>query len=132
MLRIIEETTKLDIQLQNAADTFVATLANSQEIRAFVKAKAEFQGNPELHKVRKQFSEKQTEVQAKQTAGTLTQDEIDSVRALQKKLNSHPVTMNYTQARQAMVDQLHECNQSLSKVLGFDFASASAPPSCCG
>jgi cell fate (sporulation/competence/biofilm development) regulator YlbF (YheA/YmcA/DUF963 family) len=132
MLRIIEETTKLDIQLQNAADTFVATLTNSQEIRAFVKAKAEFQGNPELREVRKQFSEKQTEVQAKQTAGTLTQDEIDNVQALQNKLNSHTVTMNYTQTRHAMINQLHECNQALSNVMGFDFASAAAPPSCCG
>jgi cell fate (sporulation/competence/biofilm development) regulator YlbF (YheA/YmcA/DUF963 family) len=122
----------LNTQLQNDAEMFVTTVINTLEMKAFIKAKAEFQGNPELREVRKQFSENQTSVQAKQTAGTLTQDEIDSVRALQRKLNSHPVTMNYTQVRQTMINQLHECNQALSKVLGFDFASVAAPPSCCG
>lgn len=122
----------LNTPLQNAAEIFVNAVTSSPEMHAFLKAKSEFQGNPELRDARKQFSKKQTAVQAKHTAGTLTQDEIDSVRALQKKINSHPVTMHYAQARQAMVNRLHERNEALSKVLGFDFASAAAPPSCCG
>jgi len=33
---------------------------------------------------------------------------------------------------QEMVATLEECNRALSQELGFDFASAAAPPSCCG
>ena len=122
----------LNIQLQNAAEMFITAVMGSPEMEAFFKVKSEFQENPELRNIRKIFSEKQTALQAKQTAGTLTQDEIDSVRILQRRLNSHPITVRYAQARQAMVTRLHECNQSLSEALGFDFASAAAPPSCCG
>ncbi|MCX6122316.1 MAG: YlbF family regulator [Ignavibacteriales bacterium] len=122
----------LNTQLQTDAELFVNALINSHEMKAFVKAKAEFQGNPELREVRKQFGEKQTMAQSKQSHGTITQEEIDDVRALQKKLNSHPVTSTYTQTRQVMVNRLHECNDVLSKILRFDFASAAAPPSCCG
>ena len=122
----------LNTQLHNDAERFLKALANSLEMKSYLKAKIEFQGNPELGEVRKRFSEKQTEIRIKQTAGTLTQEDIESVRSLQNKLNSHPITIRYTQNRNAMVNQLHDCNQAISQVLGFDFAAAAAPPSCCG
>ncbi len=121
----------LDTTLQDAAETFVRTLQVSEEFERFRKAQKLFQGDPELREIRKQFNNRSTELQSKQTAGTLTQDEIDELRALQSNLNKQPATVHYIVARQQMVAALQECNRALSEELGFDFAAA-APRSCCG
>jgi len=97
-----------------------------------VKARTAFQDDPELREIRKRFNERSADLQPKQSAGTLTQEEINDLRALQSSLNAHPVTARYIHARQGMTAALQECNRALSQELGFDFASAAAPPSCCG
>jgi len=122
----------LNTELHDAADNFVAAVQGSEEIDTFVKARTAFQDDPELREIRKRFNERSADLQPKQSAGTLTQEEINDLRALRSSLNAHPVTARYIHARQGMVTALQECNRALSQELGFDFASAAAPPSCCG
>jgi len=122
----------LNNELLHAAGAFVTTLQCSDEFDAFLKARTLFQNDPELGGIRKRFNARSTELQSKQATGTLTQEEINELRALQSSLNTHPTTVEYIHARQKMVATLEECNRALSQELGFDFASAAAPPSCCG
>ena len=122
----------LSTQLQNAAEIFVSAVTSSPEMETFVRTKGVFQGDPELSILRKRFGEQSKEVQSKQNTGTLTQEEIGAIRALQNSINSHPLTVQYLQARKAIIGQLQECNAAVSAELGFDFASAAAPQSCCG
>jgi len=122
----------LSKQLQNTGETFIAALMGSPEMDTFVKTKAVFQANAELCDLRKRFSEKSKAVQSKQLTGTLTQEEIDGMRALQTSVNSHPLTIQYVQARKAIVERLQECNAAVSEEIGFDFAVAAAPQSCYG
>lgn len=122
----------LNTELYHAAEMFVAAVQQSDAHDAFMKARTEYQNDPELRETRKRFNDRSTELHAEQSTGTLTQDEINELRALQSSLNTHAVTVRFVHTRQEMVATLQECNRALSRELGFDFASAAAPPSCCG
>ena len=122
----------LTTQLRNAAEMFTAAVISTPEMDAFVRAKTVFRADPELQDLRKRLSQRSGELQAKQNTETLTQEEIDEVRFLQNTLNAHPITVQFVQARQAIIARLGECNEILSGEIGFDFASAAAPQSCCG
>lgn len=122
----------LNIDLHHAAEPFIAAVRGLEEYNAYVKAETAFQSDPGLREIRKHFNERSTELQTKQATGTLTQEEIAELRGVQTSLNAHPVTTEYIHARQKIVATLQECNRGLSQELGFDFASAAAPPSCCG
>jgi cell fate (sporulation/competence/biofilm development) regulator YlbF (YheA/YmcA/DUF963 family) len=122
----------LTTQLQTAGETFVAAVTATPEMEAFVRAKAVFRADPELQDLRKRLSQRSGELQAKQTTGALTQQEIDEVQFLQNTLNAHPITVQFVQARHAIIARLGECNEAVSEEIGFDFAAAAAPQSCCG
>jgi len=122
----------LTTQLQNAAKMFTTAVTATHEMDAFVKAKEVYRADPELQSMRKRLSQRSGELQAKQTTGALTQQEIDDVRFLQNTLNAHPITVQFVQARQAIIARLADCNEAVSTEIGFDFAAAAAPQSCCG
>jgi cell fate (sporulation/competence/biofilm development) regulator YlbF (YheA/YmcA/DUF963 family) len=122
----------LTMQLQQAAELFVTSVTATPEMNAFVAAKNVFRSDVELQGLRKRLSQRSGELQAKQTTGALTQQEIDEVRFLQNTLNAHPITVQFVQARQAIIARLGECNEAVSGEIGFDFAAAAAPQSCCG
>jgi len=122
----------LNTELHHATEACVASVRGAKEYDAFMKAQTAFQNDPELRAIRKRFSDRSSELQTKQSTGTLTQEEINELRALQSSLNTHAVTARYIHARRRMVATLQECNRALSQELEFDFASAAAPPSCCG
>ncbi len=122
----------LSTPLLLAAENFVVAIKSSKEFDGFMKAKAMFKNHPELHMTRERFNKRSTQLQPKQTTGTLTKDEINELRALLDELNAHPVTNQFVRARINMVEALQGCNRALSAELRFDFAAAAAPPSCCG
>jgi cell fate (sporulation/competence/biofilm development) regulator YlbF (YheA/YmcA/DUF963 family) len=122
----------LSRELQNATEMFVAAVAGCPEMDSFVRTKDVFQNDGELIELRKHIAELSKVVQSKQATGTPTQEEIDRMRGFQKSVNSHPLTVEYLQARKAIITRLQECNDAVSAEIGFDFASAAAPQSCCG
>ena len=122
----------LNTELQNAVGAFVAILQGSETFEAFDTARGSFQNDPVLRDIRKRFNARATELQPKQSTGSLTQEEINELRSFQKSLNAHPTTVEYIRERQRIIALLQQCNQALSAELGFDFASAAAPASCCG
>lgn len=122
----------LNSELRQAAERFVTSVRGATEFDAYLKAHIECQSDPVLRGIRKRFNERSAELQTKQSRGTLTQEEIDELRELQRNLNEHPVTTRYIHARQALVTSLQEHNRAVGQELGFDFASAAAAKSCCG
>jgi len=122
----------LTMHLQQAAEMFVTSVRATPEMNAFVAAKDVFRSDVELQGLRKRLSQRSGELQAIQKTRTLAQDEIDDVRFLQNTLNAHPITVQFVQARQAIIARLGECNEAVSEQIGFDFAAAAAPSSCCG
>ena len=69
--------------------------------------------------------------QEKERHGSLTENDIARLRALQKTFNAHPATLRYARAQQDLITLLQDCNGAISADLGFDFAATAAPAATC-
>ncbi|MDZ7291582.1 MAG: YlbF family regulator [candidate division KSB1 bacterium] len=121
----------MDIRLKLAAEEFARHLNSSQPVKEFHSAKEIFDHRPEIMQLRQEFTTRAQEFRRKQADHTLTQEDINEMMALQRRLNSHPITARYAEAQQAMVMMLQDCNMAMSEVLGFDFAATAAPAASC-
>lgn len=121
----------IDIQLKLAAEEFVRYLKSSQSVKKFQIAQSVFQNNPEILKLRENFTSLAKRYRQKEADGTLTQNDIDMVRDIQKCLNIHPITIEYAQSQQELITMLQACNNTISSILGFDFAATAAPTANC-
>jgi len=118
-------------ELMNAADTFTASVTSNETIQAFQQANRAFEAHQEIQDLRARFAELSQQLQQKQMDGTLTQAEISELRTIQKQVNTHEVTEELLKTQEAAQTLLGECNQVISKTLGFDFAATSAPAASC-
>jgi cell fate (sporulation/competence/biofilm development) regulator YlbF (YheA/YmcA/DUF963 family) len=121
----------IDNQLIKVAEEFIQYLKSSQSVQEFQSVQDVYLNNPEVKKMREEYISLAQKFQQKQAVGTLTQEDINVIRKLQSSMNRHPVTMQYAQAQQAMVMMLQDCNNAMSKVLGFDFSATAAPAASC-
>ncbi len=121
----------LNRELLKAAEQFVSEMKRAKCFSVFVDSQTVFRSDPGLHQIRKRFNDRAAALQAKQVAGTLSQEEIEELRGLQTSLNTHGATTRFIRARGELVSALEECNRGLSEELGFNFASFAAPPACC-
>lgn len=117
--------------LKQATETFIAAVENDPRISEFQKANRAFDGNEELQRLREQYSTLAQELQQKQMDGTLTQDDITGLRTIQNQVNTHAITAELLRTRDGAVETLGQANQTISGILGFDFAATAAPAAAC-
>lgn len=122
----------MELQLQQGADRFIAFLKNDPTVNAFTNANHAFFNDPELADLRKRYNELLMVARKKQYDGTLTQEEIDTIRTLQTKVGEHPITERFIRSRNEVIQVLNECNNEMSSLLGFNYAQVAAPPATCG
>jgi len=77
-----------------------------------------------------QLSAAQAELRTRQMSGSVIQNDIDALRALQGEVQSNRVIRNYAQTQQAAIAFLPQVNQEISQLLGLDFASLVLPANC--
>lgn len=121
----------IDIQLKLAAEEFVRYLKSSQPVKKFLASQSIFQSNTEILKLREDFTSIVKIYRQKEADGNLTENDIHMVRDIQKRLNTHPITIEYVQSQQEMIMMLQDCNNAISNILGFDFAATAAPTASC-
>jgi cell fate (sporulation/competence/biofilm development) regulator YlbF (YheA/YmcA/DUF963 family) len=122
----------IDERLESVVEELIVYLNNSDSVKDYNNSKREFETNPELLRLSKEFARLSQEFHVKQVQKTLTQDDIDSIRNLRQKINALSVTQRHAQAQQKLISELLECNNLISSILGFDFAAAvSAKSGCC-
>lgn len=125
--QLVEEGLKIE------AMRFVAALRANETIRGFLKAKDDFDTNGELAALRTELAALVNWFQRKQLHGTLTKEDISSLRTVQMKVSTHAVTIRFVSARNEAMSVLQDCNAAMSELLGIDFAAVAAPAgSCCG
>ncbi|HCX97200.1 hypothetical protein SPIROBIBN47_210038 [uncultured spirochete] len=122
----------MEARLQQAADRFISTLGNNPKVSTFRNANDDFFNDSELAALRKRYNENLIIARKKQYDGTLTQEELNTIRTLQAQVSNHPITQRFVQARAEVLDVLTECNSAISELLGFNYAQAAAPPANCG
>jgi len=117
--------------LNNAVLSFARSLKSADAVESFLKARDDFESDAELSRSREAFDQAAQNFREKQTAGTLSEQDINRVRTLQSNVNVHPRTVKLLRAQQEMAELLQECNQQMTEVLGIDFAGTSVPSGCC-
>jgi len=122
----------MEVRLQQAADRFISTLGNNPKVSSFRNANDAFFNDAELAALRKRYNELLIIARKKQYDGTLTQEELNTIRALQAQVSNHLITQRFVQARTEVLDVLTECNNEISTLLGFNYAQVAAPPANCG
>jgi cell fate (sporulation/competence/biofilm development) regulator YlbF (YheA/YmcA/DUF963 family) len=122
----------MEVRLQQAADRFISTLGNNPKVSTFRNANDDFFNDSELAALRKRYNENLIIARKKQYDGTLTQEELNTIRTLQAQVSNHPITQRFMQARAEVLDVLTECNNEISTLLGFNYAQVAAPPANCG
>jgi len=122
----------MEVRLQQAADRFISTLANNPKVNSFRNANDAFFNDAELAALRKRYNELLIIARKKQYDGTLTQEELNTIRELQAHVSNHPITQRFVQARTEVLDVLTECNTEISTLFGFNYAQVAAPPAKCG
>jgi len=121
----------IDITVQESADEFVRVLAESPVVSAFQDAKASLEGDEELSALRNQHARMSEQFRSKQFDGTLSQEEISKLRTLYTRVSTHPANVRFAAAREEVLELLGSCNETMSSLLGFDFAANAAPAAAC-
>jgi len=117
--------------LRSAAEELAASLELSEPIALFREAKARLDADGKARDMLKRLAELDSDLRRREADGTLTREDIDRLRAVQREAWSDPVIAGSAEAQQRAIGYLPEVNELISTLLGWDFASmASAPASC--
>ena len=124
------ETVTIPPAVLAAAETLAAALTRVEPIAEYHRAQAQLEATPHARALLGRLSAAQADLRVRQSRGTLTQSDLDNVRAVQQEVRSDPVIMDYAVAQQAAIAYLPEVNQEISQLLGTDFAALAGPASC--
>ena len=117
--------------LRSADEELAASLELSEPIALFREAKARLDADGKARDMLKRLAELDSDLRRREADGTLTREDIDRLRAVQREAWSAPVIAGSAEAQQRAIGYLPEVNELISALLGWDFASmASAPASC--
>jgi cell fate (sporulation/competence/biofilm development) regulator YlbF (YheA/YmcA/DUF963 family) len=121
----------LDTAIEAVAREFAMKLRASSPITAFRQAQARLEANEEAQGLLAELQKRQQALMLKQrNDGSITQDEIDTLRRLQREAQSNPVIMAYVQAQQQAQAFLPAVNMEISQLLGFDFGGLAGAGGC--
>lgn len=116
--------------LQAATETLAQQLLQAEPIARYHRAKDALEKDAQARSLLERLSAAQANLRVRQARGSITQDEIRSLRGLQDQVQSNPVIMDYALAQQEALAYLPQVNQTISELLGVDFAALAGPASC--
>ena len=116
--------------LQEAAGALTANLLASEAFIRYQRAQARLNEDHQAHTLLEQLSRAQASLRKKQTSGSVTQAELDVLRAIQVQVQRNTVITEYAEAQQQAVNFLREINTEISQLLGINFASFANHSTC--
>jgi len=106
-------------------------LRASSPVAAFWQAQARLEADEEAQRLLAELQQRQQALMLKQrNDGSITQEEIDALRRLQREAQSNPVIMAYVQAQQQAQAFLPAVSMEISQLLGFDFGGLAGAGGC--
>ena len=124
------QTVTLPPAVLAAAETLAAAVTRVEPIAAYRRAQVRFEADLHARTLLKHLSTAQADLRVRQSRGTLTQADVNKLRALQQEVGSNDIIMEYIEAQQAAIAYLPEVNQEIGQLLGMDFAAMAGPASC--
>jgi cell fate (sporulation/competence/biofilm development) regulator YlbF (YheA/YmcA/DUF963 family) len=123
--------TTLPANLLAATETLAENLLASEPFTAYHAAQARLNADAGARALLQRLSQSQAELRQKQARRTVTQSEVDQLRALQSAVQTDRTITDYGRAQQAAVGFLREINQEIGELIGVDFAALAKRPGCC-
>lgn len=117
-------------RLQAAVEALSENLLAAEPFVRYDRAQILLNTNRQAKYLFEQLSIAQANIRSKVANGSVTQTDIDQLRALQGEVQQNPAIMDFARAQQTAINYLREINQEISQALGVDFASL-ARRSCC-
>ena len=113
-----------------ATEQLAAALLQAGPVAAYNQARARLDGDAQARELLERFIKTQSNLRLRQSRNTVTQSDVDELRALQRQVQANQIIMNYVETQQAAIAYLPAVNQEISQLIGFDFASLAGPSSC--
>jgi cell fate (sporulation/competence/biofilm development) regulator YlbF (YheA/YmcA/DUF963 family) len=123
--------TTLPANLLAATEDLANNLLASEPFTAYHAAHGRFNADPEARALLQQLSQSQAELRQKQAHRTVTQSDVDQLKALQSAVQADRTITDYAGTRQTAIGFLREINQEISELLGVDFAALAKRSGCC-
>ena len=121
---------KIQGDILMATESLAETLLHSEPIWDYHQAKARLDTDPQARSLLERLSSTQNEFRVRQSNNNLTQEDIDSLRELQRQVQANELIMRFSETQQDAIACLVEVNKEISQLLGFDFAGMAGPGSC--
>ena len=124
-------TNQLPADFLTATEILALNLASSEPIVAYLQALQSLDADRPAQALLQRLGQVQSELRARQARGTITQADVEQLRALQREVQSNHLISNYASTQQGAVDYLRQVNQEISQLLGIDFAALARPTGGC-
>jgi cell fate (sporulation/competence/biofilm development) regulator YlbF (YheA/YmcA/DUF963 family) len=122
--------TTIPAPLRAATDALAAALSTSPAFDSYRAAEERLAADGAATALLAQFLDAQRAVRARQASDMLTQADLSAYRELEAQVTAHGVIRRYLAAQQRARDTLPAVNQTLSALLGLDFAKLARRSSC--
>jgi len=117
-------------ELHVATNSLIQNLLASEAFLVYQQSQAQMKSDSNASTLMERLSTLQTELRHKQSSNSVTQSDIDELRAVQAQVQANTAIMAYAQAQGVAVNFLREINQEIGQTLGVDFAALAKQNSC--
>ncbi len=128
--KAMKNTATLPLELHQATENLIENLLASEAFLVYQQSKATMNSDSEARSLLELLSTLQTALRHKQASNSVTQTDVEELRAIQEQVQANPVVMAYAQDQQGAVNFLRDINMQISQTLGMDFASLAKQNTC--
>jgi cell fate (sporulation/competence/biofilm development) regulator YlbF (YheA/YmcA/DUF963 family) len=122
--------TILSPELYQASMRLAEALRQADPIAAYQNARERMESDPHAKSLLERYASAQSELRFQQANQTVTQEQMDSIRALQTEVRSNRLILEFAETQQVAIAFLPHINQQISQHIGIDFASLTGSSSC--
>lgn len=120
----------LSPELEQATENLIENLLDSETFLVYQQSQSQLNSDSDARGLLDLMSTLQAALRHKQSANSVTQSDIDELRAIQEQVQANEAIMAYAQSQQNAVAFLREINLEISQVLGLDFSALAKKNSC--
>lgn len=117
-------------ELQQVTENLIENLLDSETFLVYQQSQSQLNSDSDARGLLDLMSTLQAALRYKQSANSVTQSDIDELRAIQEQVQANEAIMAYAQSQQNAVAFLREINLEISQVLGLDFSALAKKNSC--
>ena len=126
----MNKTVNFPPELHQATESLIENLLASEAFLAYQQSQAKMKSDSEACGLLELLSTLQAALRHKQNTNSVTQSDIDELRAIQTQVMANPVIMAMSESQGNAVNFLREVNLEISQTLGVDFAALAKQSTC--